>query len=92
MPLPTIQWEKNLVKIIDQTELPIKKTFIKITSASEMWNAIKQLKIRGAPAIGIAAAFGIYLGVRGFHSKDKKSSLENSMKCVLILEALVRLQ
>ncbi|UCB45167.1 MAG: S-methyl-5-thioribose-1-phosphate isomerase [Spirochaetota bacterium] len=75
MPIPTIQWEKNLVKIIDQTELPIKKTFIKVTTASEMWNAIKQLKIRGAPAIGIAAAFGIYLGVRKFQSKDKKKFL-----------------
>ncbi len=66
MPVPTISYEKGEVRIIDQTKLPLKKTFITIDSKEEMWDAIKQLKIRGAPAIGIAAAFGIYLGIRDF--------------------------
>jgi methylthioribose-1-phosphate isomerase len=71
MPLPTIKWENDRVLIIDQTALPLEKSFIPITTAGEMWDAIKHLRIRGAPAIGIAAAFGIYLGIRDFQDKDK---------------------
>jgi methylthioribose-1-phosphate isomerase len=75
MPLPTIKWENDRVLIIDQTALPLEKTLIPITTAVEMWDAIKHLRIRGAPAIGIAAAFGIYLGIRDFPDKDKKNFL-----------------
>jgi len=66
MPLPTIKWQKDHVIIIDQTRLPLEKKIITINSKEEMWDAIKKLKIRGAPAIGIAAAFGVYLGIRDF--------------------------
>jgi len=66
MPVPTIQWQKDHVIIIDQTLLPLKKRFKKIDTGEKMWEAIKNLRIRGAPAIGIAAAFGVYLGVRDF--------------------------
>jgi methylthioribose-1-phosphate isomerase len=71
MPVPTIQWKDDAVFIIDQTKLPHKKLFIPIRSEEQMWEAIKRLKIRGAPAIGIAAAFGIYLGIRGFRGENK---------------------
>ena len=70
MPVPTISYEKGEVRIIDQTKLPLKKTFITIDTKEEMWDAITQLKIRGAPAIGIAAAFGIYLGIRNFRGNS----------------------
>jgi len=76
MPLPTIKWEGNSVHIIDQTKLPLKKCFINISKIEEMWDAIKKLKIRGAPAIGIAAAFGIYLGVRDYNKKDFEGFLK----------------
>lgn len=51
--------EKCLV-IIDQTLLPGKTQLIKLKTAQEIWDAIYLLKVRGAPAIGVAAAFGIY--------------------------------
>ncbi len=66
MPVPTIEWDNGRVRIIDQTRLPLEKKFITIDTNEQMWEAIKKLKIRGAPAIGIAAAFGIYLGIRDF--------------------------
>lgn len=66
MPIPTIAWEENAVRIIDQTRLPVEKKFITIATKEQMWEAIKKLRVRGAPAIGIAAAFGIYLGIRNF--------------------------
>lgn len=49
--------------ILDQTLLPNEKRYEKITSAEQMWDAIKKLKVRGAPAIGIAAAFGVYVEI-----------------------------
>ncbi|MGQ9616897.1 MAG: S-methyl-5-thioribose-1-phosphate isomerase [Spirochaetota bacterium] len=71
MPVPTIAWENGTVKIIDQTKLPLEKVFLTINTKEEMYDAIKRLKIRGAPAIGIAAAFGVYLGVRNYRGDDR---------------------
>lgn len=51
---------KELV-IIDQTKLPGKTELIRLKTAQEIWEAIYLLKVRGAPAIGVAAAFGIYI-------------------------------
>ncbi|MBD5474348.1 MAG: S-methyl-5-thioribose-1-phosphate isomerase [Lachnospiraceae bacterium] len=51
----------NSVVIIDQTKLPGKTELIKLHTAQEIWDAIYLLKVRGAPAIGVAAAFGIYV-------------------------------
>jgi methylthioribose-1-phosphate isomerase len=64
--LKTIQWLDDAARIIDQTRLPGELAYLDIRNADEMYDAIKTLKIRGAPAIGIAAAFGLYLGVRNF--------------------------
>lgn len=76
MPVPTISWEKDAVRIIDQTRLPLKKRFLLITTKEEMWDAVKTLKIRGAPAIGIAAAFGIYLGIKNFRGNNRDGFLK----------------
>lgn len=51
--------------IIDQTKLPDKRDFIELHSIDDYFQAIKELKVRGAPAIGIAAAFGIAFNVHG---------------------------
>ena len=53
--------QENALVIIDQTKLPGKTEIIRLKTAQEMWDAIYLLKVRGAPAIGVAAAFGIYL-------------------------------
>jgi methylthioribose-1-phosphate isomerase len=53
--------EKDAVIIIDQTLLPGKIELIELHTAQEMWDAIYLLKVRGAPAIGVAAALGIYV-------------------------------
>lgn len=56
--------EDNALIILDQTLLPNEKKFIKLTKMEDIWNAIYLLKVRGAPAIGIAAAYGVYLGTK----------------------------
>jgi len=64
MPIPTIEWKGKKVKIIDQSQLPHKLKFIYCDSKESVWNAIRNMKIRGAPAIGVIAAYGVYLGIR----------------------------
>ncbi|NQU95991.1 MAG: S-methyl-5-thioribose-1-phosphate isomerase [Candidatus Omnitrophica bacterium] len=79
MPVPTIEWKQNKVKIIDQSVLPGKMRFIYCTSTRSIWSIIKYMKIRGAPAIGIAAAFGVYLGVRNSTNKNFAKDLNKTI-------------
>jgi len=59
--LLTISWKDNAVVMIDQTKLPNKLTFVKCTTYEKVADCIKRLVVRGAPAIGVAAAFGLAL-------------------------------
>jgi len=66
-PIPTIHWVGDLhgsCRLIDQTLLPGELLEIDCTTSAQMWDAIKRLAVRGAPAIGVAAAFGTVLGIR----------------------------
>jgi methylthioribose-1-phosphate isomerase len=62
--LETIAWTGNAARLVDQTRLPLETVYVDVTDERQMWDAIKRLVVRGAPAIGVAAAFGVYLGVR----------------------------
>jgi methylthioribose-1-phosphate isomerase len=70
MPVDTIRWTGRSVRIIDQTQLPNKLVYLNIGDVAGMWHAIRELKVRGAPALGIAAAYGVVLGIRQFHGID----------------------
>lgn len=62
--IQSIEWRDDHVRIIDQTYLPNREVYSDIRDVGRMWEAIKKLRIRGAPAIGIAAAYGFYLGIK----------------------------
>lgn len=62
--LETITWTGSAVRLLDQTKLPTETCYVEITDERQMHDAIRRLVVRGAPAIGVAAAFGVYLGVR----------------------------
>ena len=62
--------ENNAVVIIDQTKLPGKIEIISLHTAQEIWNAIYLLQVRGAPAIGVAAAYGIYVLAKRMDTDD----------------------
>ena len=62
--------ENNAVVIIDQTKLPGKIEIISLHTAQEIWNAIYLLQVRGAPAIGVAAAYGIYVLSKRMDTED----------------------
>src|SRR5262250_2950588 len=62
--LPTIAREDDVVVMIDQRKLPAQEVYVRCKTAPEVARAIKTMVIRGAPAIGVAAAMGIALGMR----------------------------
>jgi methylthioribose-1-phosphate isomerase len=62
--LPTIAREADVVVMIDQRKLPADEIYVRCSTAAEVARAIKTMVIRGAPAIGVAAAYGIALGMR----------------------------
>lgn len=64
MNLQTIGWRNNKIKLIDQTRLPLKLHYIYIRDLKSLWQAIKTMKVRGAPVLGAAAGLGIYLGIK----------------------------
>ena len=61
--LPTIEWRDGAVVMVDQRKLPSEEVYVECRSATEVAKAIKTMVIRGAPAIGVAAAMGLALGV-----------------------------
>lgn len=63
----TIKWKDGIVTIIDQTKLPNEIVWVEIKNSGEVASAIKDMKLRGAPLIGVAAAYG--LALTAFHSK-----------------------
>jgi methylthioribose-1-phosphate isomerase len=62
--LPTIEWQSDAVVMIDQRKLPGQEIYLRCKTAAEVARAIKTMVIRGAPAIGVAAAMGIALGMQ----------------------------
>ncbi|MGZ4812267.1 MAG: S-methyl-5-thioribose-1-phosphate isomerase [Terriglobales bacterium] len=60
----TLEWTDEGVRFIDQRKLPTEETYVTATSYEEVAEAIRNMTVRGAPAIGVAAAMGIALGVR----------------------------
>src|SRR5579859_3887822 len=62
----TLEWiggAEGHLRLLDQTLLPAEVAFRDCNTAEEVWEAIKQLRVRGAPAIGVAAAYGVVLGL-----------------------------
>ncbi|MGF9966382.1 S-methyl-5-thioribose-1-phosphate isomerase [Bacillus rhizoplanae] len=59
-----IQWKNEALVLLDQTLLPNEVVYESFTTAESVWDAIQVMKVRGAPAIGVSAAYGVYLGVK----------------------------
>ena len=60
---PTIEWQDDRVVMIDQRKLPLEEVYVECRTEEEVARAIETMVIRGAPAIGVAAAYGVALGV-----------------------------
>jgi methylthioribose-1-phosphate isomerase len=73
--LLTVKWEKNQVVMIDQTKLPGKLVYVRYKKYEDVAKAIERLIVRGAPAIGVAAAFGMSLAANSSKAKTPKALL-----------------
>ena len=65
-----VVWEHDCLFLLDQRKLPEVETYLQITSVAQCTDAIKSMVVRGAPAIGCAAAYGFYLGVKHHNFED----------------------
>jgi methylthioribose-1-phosphate isomerase len=68
--LPTVEWKDGVVRILDQSVLPDKVEFVDCRDYETVAIAIKELWVRGAPAIGITAAMGLALGAQSITAED----------------------
>ena len=72
MTIITVEWKENKVVMIDQTKLPNELVYVEFSDYKDVAKAIKNLVIRGAPAIGVAGAFGLALAT--LQSKAKTTN------------------
>jgi methylthioribose-1-phosphate isomerase len=83
--LPTIEWKDDVVVMVDQRKLPASETYVQCKNAGDVARAIKTMVIRGAPAIGVAAAMGIALGMeRSKQTGTRQFAAEFQKTCELM--------
>jgi len=70
-----VVWQDDRVLLIDQTRLPSEYALVEISRCDDMAQAIKTMIVRGAPAIGVAAAYGMYLGAREIEATSREQFL-----------------
>lgn len=80
MKIQSVAWKKGKMVLLDQTKLPAKVAYVSCSNVRQAREAIRVLKVRGAPAIGVAAAFGLVLGVnnkkiRNYAQLKKKTDM-----------------
>jgi methylthioribose-1-phosphate isomerase len=74
MVLPTVDYRRGAVEILDQSLLPREERIVRLASVYELCEAIRTLRVRGAPAIGIAAAYGMLLAVESLLAETGRRS------------------
>jgi methylthioribose-1-phosphate isomerase len=68
--IETLEWTDKGVRFIDQTKLPMEETYVNCTTYEQVADVIRDMVVRGAPAIGVAAAMGIALGVQNSKAEN----------------------
>ncbi len=74
--MQSIIWDNKILKILDQTKVPFEENYLSCDNYTDVMEAIKKLQVRGAPAIGVAAAFAMVLASRQSVSTNKKLFLK----------------
>ncbi len=68
--LEPVRWHKGVLRVIDQTLLPARLTYVQMRTVEQVCSAIKTMKIRGAPLIGVVGAYGLVLASKKIRAKD----------------------
>jgi methylthioribose-1-phosphate isomerase len=87
MKIKTIEWINNRVRLIDQTRLPAELVYLDIDDYHQLAEAIKRLSVRGAPAIGIAAAYGVVLGLQASAAVSAEQFVHETDEVIAVLAA-----
>lgn len=83
--LPTVAWDGETIRMVDQRKLPVTETYVTCRTVAEVAKAIKTMVIRGAPAIGVSAAMGVALGAaRSKATGTKQFATEFQRNCDLL--------
>ena len=85
MKFKTLEWRDGCLRILDQTKLPLDIEYLECRNLELAAKAIKDLNVRGAPAIGIAAAFGVVLGMQNRNYKSWKEYEDRLNEVVSVL-------
>jgi methylthioribose-1-phosphate isomerase len=83
--LRTVEWRNGRVRMIDQTRLPYKFAYVSFKSYRQVAKAIKDMVVRGAPAIGVAAAMGIALAANSSRAKSKEQLIKELEAAAAVL-------
>jgi len=75
-----IQWKDDALVLLDQTLLPNEIVYESFKTAESVWDAIQVMKVRGAPAIGVSAAYGVYLGIKEFAESTEEGFMDEVRK------------
>ncbi|HTV04800.1 MAG TPA: S-methyl-5-thioribose-1-phosphate isomerase [Acidobacteriaceae bacterium] len=75
--IPTLEWTDEGVRFLDQTRLPLEETYVLAKTYEDVAEAIKTMVVRGAPAIGVAAAMGVALGAKNSPAKTVEELSRN---------------
>jgi methylthioribose-1-phosphate isomerase len=87
--LPTVERTPEAVRLVDQRRLPVEENYLDFTTPEEVAGAIRDMVVRGAPAIGVTAAFGIALGATRARSLPRPD-FERRMEAILDLMSRAR--
>lgn len=88
MKFKTIEWKNDKVILIDQRKLPLEEVYLEYEDYKSLADAIKSMVVRGAPAIGVAAAMGVALGALGIDSKSHEEFVSKMEKvCQTLIDA-----
>jgi len=71
--IKAVEWVAGRVRLLDQTRLPDEEVYLDISDYRDLASAIRELRVRGAPAIGIAAAYGMVLGAMNSTANDRET-------------------
>ncbi|MGC2606713.1 MAG: S-methyl-5-thioribose-1-phosphate isomerase, partial [Silvibacterium sp.] len=85
--IPTLEWTDGGVRFLDQTRLPLEETYVLATSYEEVADVITTMVVRGAPAIGVAAAMGVALGVKNSDAGNLSDLSRDLKKISAVLAA-----
>ncbi|MCQ2554784.1 MAG: S-methyl-5-thioribose-1-phosphate isomerase [Clostridia bacterium] len=76
-----VKFENEKLIILDQTKLPNEEVYCEVETKEDVWDAIKRLAVRGAPLIGVFAAYGMYISTRDFSPYDTPCGVMKPEKC-----------